>query len=306
MKNYFIVLMILLSYNYSVCQTVQLHGRIVDEKTNSTLPFATIEIFSLKTGTCADKDGIFSLSVNSTHIDLDTIEFSCLGYEKRKISISDLIKEGNKTVSIKERPFILDEVIVIPKKFKTVKIGITDIKPQSKQITNLYNNKIGNFIENKGIKMGWINSVSFYIDKEGHPETPFRVRIYDVNKGINCPGNDILDKNLIVSARSSGWFTVDLKKYNIPFPADGIFVMMEWVNSGDGYFYDKEIIRRGDKGEQLKETRKFYGQAIGSVLKQPGMITWGVTLGNEWIPYKLYYKGYINAMINAEIAYPLD
>jgi hypothetical protein len=31
---------------------------------------------------------------------------------------------------------------------------------------------------------------------------------------------------------------------------------------------------------------------------------WGSTLGNEWVLYDFNYKGnYVNAMINAEIAY---
>jgi hypothetical protein len=64
--------------------------------------------------------------------------------------------------------------------------------------------------------------------------------------------------------------------------------------------------KKSENGETAKVVRKFYGQAIGTVQRQPEMITWGLTLGNEWIPYKLYYKGYINAMIRTEIAYPID
>ncbi len=194
----------------------------------------------------------------------------------------------------------------MPKKYKTIELGIFDKKPESKQVTNVYNNRIGNYIANKKQQIGWIKSVSFYIDAEGHPETPFRVRIYDLNKEKNCPGNDILNENLIVSAKESGWFTIDLTNYNIQIPIEGIFVIMEWINSGDKYFYEKEMPKKNENGETVKVYRKFYGQVIGSVLRQPEMITWGLTLGNDWIPYKQYYKGYINAMIRTEIAYPID
>jgi hypothetical protein len=161
-------------------------------------------------------------------------------------------------------------------------------------------------MENKKKQIGWIKSVGFFIDAEGHPETPFRVRIYDLNKEKKCPGHDILNENLIVSANKSGWFTVDMTKYNLQFPLDGVFVMMEWINSGDNYFYEKKMPAKSGNGETVMVTRTFYGQAIGSVLKQPEMITWGLTLGNDWIPDTLYYKGYINAMIKAEIAFAVD
>ena len=132
------------------------------------------------------------------------------------------------------------------------------------------------------------------------------MRIFSVNQGKNCPGKDVLNENLIVSAQHPGWLTVDLTNYHLQFPVDGIFVVMEWINAGDNYFYEKEMIRRGEKGETTKKMRKFYGQVIGSVLKQPKMCTWGIALGNEWTPYTPFYKGYINAMIHAEIAYTVE
>jgi hypothetical protein len=306
MNKYLIAIIVLISFNYSFAQSTKLSGHFIDKETNKPISYATIEIFSLKIGTIADKNGVFELTVDSKDINLDTIEFSNLGYEKIKLSIGDFLKLENHTISIRQQPIKLDEVVIIPKKYKIVKLGITNKKFQSKQITNLYNNKIGNYIENKKSKMGWVNSVSFYIHKDGHPETPFRVRIYAVNKEKRRPGKDILNENLVVSAGKPGWFTVDLTKYNIPFPIDGIFVMMEWINSGDQYFYELEMPIKNKNGEFIKEKRKFYGQTIGSILSQPQMITWGVTLGMDWIPYDLFGKGYINAMINAEIAYPLD
>jgi hypothetical protein len=260
----------------------------------------------LRTGTIANNSGFFELSVNSQSQNADTVVFSYLGYDKRKLSVADFLGLENKIVSIKSSNISLGEVVVMPPKYKTIEFGIFDKKPDSKQVTNVFNNRIGNYIDNKKHQIGWIKSVSFYIDAEGHPETPFRVRIYDLNKKEKCPGNDILNQNLIVSAKEFGWFTVDLTNYNVQFPIDGMFVVMEWINSGDKYFYEKEMPKRSENGETEKVVRKFYGQAIGSVIKQPEMITWGLTLGNDWIQYNLYYKGYINAMIKTEIAYPIN
>jgi hypothetical protein len=306
MKKYFGLIIILISVGYSFGQSSLLKGKLIDVETNEPLPYATIEIYSLRTGTIADNSGVFELSVNSQNQNIDTVEFSYLGYAKRKFSVADFLRLENKIISLKSSNISLGEVVVMPKKYKTVELGIFDKKPQSKQVTNVFNNRIGNYIANKKQQIGWIKSVSFYIDAEGHPETPFRVRIYDLNKEKNCPGNDILNENLIVSAKESGWFTIDLTNYNIQIPIEGMFVIMEWINSGDKYFYEKEMPKKNENGETVKVFRKFYGQVIGSVLRQPEMITWGLTLGNDWIPYNPYYKGYINAMIKTEIAYPID
>jgi hypothetical protein len=306
MKKQFLLICLLISAGYSFGQSILLKGRIMDAETNEPLQFATIEIRSLLTGTIANENGVFELPIDSQNHNLDTLEFSYLGYAKSKISLADFLTSKDKIIFLKPSHVSLGEVVVMPKKYKTVVLGITDNKPESKQISNIFNSKIGNYIANDKNKIGWIKSISYYMDAEGHPETPFRVRIYDLNKEKNCPGNDILNENLIVSAVKSGWFTVDLTKYNLQFPLDGMFVMMEWINSGDQYFYEKEMPTKNDKGEMVKGVRKFYGQIIGSILRQPKMITWGLALGNDWIPYKPFYKGYINAMIRAEIAYPID
>jgi len=290
----------------SYSQNLELNGRIEDLQTHKALPYATLEVFSLKTETVADQKGDFKLAIPATTSVADTLVFSCVGYDKIKIAVDAFMKNENKTISLREDQFLLQDVVVLPKKYKTITLGITESKPESKQITNFFNNKIGNFIENKRAQTGWINTVSFYLDKEGHPETPFRVRIFGVNVERNCPGMDLLKENLVVSAGKPGWFNIDVSEYHLQFPPEGAFVVMEWINAGENYFYEKEVSRKNEIGEFVKETRKFYGQAIGSVYRQPTLCTWGITLGNEWTPYSLFYKGYINAMIHAEIAFPLE
>jgi hypothetical protein len=306
MKNLPATIFLILSGIQSYGQKVELIGRIEDQQTHKALPYATLEVFSLKTGTVADQKGDFRLELPLAHSVADTLVFSCVGYEKIKMGIADFLNHEDKTISLKEDQYLLPDVVVLPKKYKTITIGITANKPESKQITNIFNNKIGNFIENKRAKTGWIKTVGFYLDEEGHPETPFRVRIFGVNTEKNCPGRDILKENLVVSAGKPGWFNIDVSDYHLQFPPEGAFVVMEWINAGDNYFYDKEITRKNEKGEIVKETRKFYGQAIGSVYKQPALHTWGITLGNEWTPFSLFYKGYINAMIHTEIAFPME
>jgi hypothetical protein len=81
--------------------------------------------------------------------------------------------------------------------------------------------------------------------------------------------------------------------------------MMEWINSGEDYYFEKEVLMKGKNGESdRKEMKKYYGQTLGTVSKKGGVAMWGNTLGNDWIPYDSDYRGnYVNAMIQVEIAF---
>jgi hypothetical protein len=133
--------------------------------------------------------------------------------------------------------------------------------------TSLFTAKKGNFIENRKKQIGWIKSVSYYIHPDGHPSTPFRTRIYDRDKNEK-PGEDLLNENIVVSAKESGWFTIEISDYNIPFPKEGAFVMMEWINSGEEFYFVQEVSINGKNGQLQTEKRKYYGQSLGTVSKK--------------------------------------
>ena len=80
--------------------------------------------------------------------------------------------------------------------------------------------------------------------------------------------------------------------------------MMEWINSGEEYYFETDITATDENGEPRVIKRKFYGQVLGTVSKKGGIGLWGSNLGNEWLPYDFNNKGkYPNAMINAEVAF---
>lgn len=305
MKKFIILIIIVTLSNLCFGQTIDLKGEIKDYKTGEPLPFATIEIFNAKAGTITDKDGKFDFKITPNNINHDSIRFSYVGYRTTQMLIADFLQTSG-TIELNENPVMLREIKITPKKTSTLTVGIIDKKPLSPQYANLFGANKGNFIENKKKKEGWIKSVSYYIHPDGNPTTPFRVRIYEVDENKK-PGNDILNKSLVVSALGPGWFRVDLSDYNIIFPEEGVFVMMEWINSGDNFYFEKETVIKGKEGNSELVTKKFYGQSLGTVSKKGGIVLWGSNLGNEWVPYNFHNKGkYPNAMIQAEVIYEKD
>ena len=298
---------VLLLFNLNiltVCigQEIVLIGKMEDSKTAQPLLYATIEIFSLKTGTITDSDGNFDLRIIPQDINRDTILFSHVGYNKKYMSVNDFIHSG-KVIVLEEMPVMLGEINVTPKKYTTLILGVKENQPSSLQYANVFGANKGNFIKNDRQKAGWIKSVSYYIHPDGNSRTPFRVRIYGVDES-QTPVQDILNKSVVVSANGPGWVKADLSEYHIPFPEEGVFITMEWINSGVDFYFEKEVAVKGKDGKPETVKRKYYGQSLGTVWKKGEAAMWGGTLGNEWIPYNFSNKGkYINAMIQAEVIY---
>jgi hypothetical protein len=59
---------------------------------------------------------------------------------------------------------------------------------------------------------------------------------------------------------------------------------MEWINSGGEFYFEKDLSIKGKDGQTETIKQKFYGQSLGAVSKKGGVVLWGTTLGNEWIP----------------------
>jgi hypothetical protein len=302
MKKNILILINLTLLNFCYGQSTDLKGEIKDFTTGEPLPYATIEIFNLKTGTIADKNGIFHFEITSKNLSDDTINFSYVGYETAKMSIDDFLKSG-KTIKLKGKVIELGEVRVIPKKYLITTVGVKDKSPISMQYSNVFGTNKGNFIKNEKKKEGWFKSVSYYLHQDGFPTAPFRVRIYQIGTD-NKPGKDLLNENLVVSAPKTGWFKIDISDYKVPFPKEGAFVTMEWINSGDEFYFEKEISIKDKDGQTKTHQGTYYGQSLGVVSKKGGVVLWSTNLGYEWVPYDFNNKGkYPNAMINAEIIY---
>lgn len=304
MKKIILLIVNLALLSFCFGQSIELKGDVKDFTTRKPLPYATIEIFSLKNGTITDKNGVFQFEITPNNLTIDTINFSYVGYETVKMSMEDFIQSG-KTITLKAKPIELGEVKIIPKKYSITFFGIDDKAPSSMQYSNVFGTSKGNFIKNRKGKMGLFKSVSYYLHQDGYPKTPFRVRIYEVGEN-NKPGKDLLVENLVVSAPKAGWFKIDVSDYNIPFPKEGAFVTMEWINSGDEFYFEKEVSVKDKDGQTKTVKGKYYGQSLGVVSKKGGVFLWGSNLGNEWIPYDFNYKGhYPNAMISTEIFYEI-
>ena len=308
-RNLLIILIVIfVSLNINA-QNIEFKGKIVNKNSNVEIPYSTVSIESLGIGTISDINGEYTLVIPETHQN-DTIIVSALGFDRLATTILDFQKHYSEMVKLTEKLYELDEVIISPDNSEIVNIGFQGKKSKGPLVSNIFGANIGLHIENNTDKTGIVKKVRFFILDEGKPNAPFRVRIYSVDPDNKQPGLDLLTENVIISGPiKGGWVEADLSKYNIAFPKEGVFVMAEWIYSGDEFYYTKQMTMKSkESGKYEKIKRTFYGPSFGCTKSKPyKKLTWGLrSVGYSWMPYNQKKKDkYYNVMVNADIEFSM-
>jgi len=259
-------------------QQIDISGIIKDSQTNKIIPFSTVELMKKKIGVAANYQGKFSIQLPYDCMN-DTLIISSLGYEITHIIIKSL-KSNFSNVSILLDPmaYSLEEVEIIG--IPSGKYRLGNYEDTKKGYGGWMIDKkcqIAVFMDCKKFRNARIVNASFFISrKTGKPETPFRVRVYKIDSKSGNPGDDLLHESIIVhGSHRGGWLTVDLSKYNLAAPSKGYFIAMEWIDSGEQYYYQTYI-------NPLGKYVTNYGPMLSSSKTISTANTWLKFLGQEW------------------------
>ena len=206
-------------------------GVVFDKETNQPIPYVNISINESFYGTSSDYDGSYILLIKDKDLN-SQIKLSSLGYKDTTMVVSTFYKLNKieLTPSIEE----LEEV-VINQRYET---KFLEIQPYTKK--DLYGGfgmgtkpwQIGLYFPFKDIysETEYIQSIVVLLNKElgiKSKTSKFRVRLFSVSKD-SLPDQDILKESIIVTAlKRQKEVIVDLSKYNIFVPEDGIYVVLE-------------------------------------------------------------------------------
>ncbi len=281
-------------------QTINLSGIFINEKSGEPIPFATIEIFGKGIGCAANYKGKFSLELPLTCLS-DTVRCSSLAYASKILNIKSFSNDySDIVIQLKPIAYTLKEIEVFEPGTGKYKLGnYEDTKKSYGGHLSPQKAQIAVYMDSKRYKKAKILNASFYISRNsGKPETPFRVRVYSVDERTGNPGIDLILANIIAKGkRRGGWITVDLSKYNLDAPSSGYFVAMEWINSGDEYYYQTYI-------NIINKVVTCYGQVCSDTKIIPFPNTWHYYYGYGWKKPTMKMKDdfYHNSMITSEIA----
>jgi hypothetical protein len=213
--------------DYGICQSATLTTKIIDQKTKQ--PITGVIVLNLsnpKYATYTDEDGIFSLMVAKN----DSLKISCIGYKESIVTNSVNLTSIN--IELTPDFILLNEVVVNC----SLKENISDKEESFRQggskgsillvfIPNVDSSK-SKIITKLNYHLGEI-----YRENEKINKGVVRVRLYSSTDTAIFPKSDLLHQGIIetLALRNNQTLIVDIRKLKISFPANGVFIGLEWL-----------------------------------------------------------------------------
>lgn len=220
-------------------QEIFIKGLILSED-SSPVQYATIYDGSLKSGTFSDSLGRFSINIPGNAKELHV---SAIGYKKKTIAVDQYENLSDFHIVLLNDTFSLKVVVISSKTFETKQIEIGPRKKIKGHIAFCsqfrFNREVGLYIPNQEQIHGEIKSIAFYLKKESDKTTRLiRLRVYSVDEDLS-PAKDLLLDNILLQIKQSKKYQlikIDLEKYSIKIPSNGIVIALELVqNTQESY-----------------------------------------------------------------------
>ena len=204
---------------FSLSVTSQIKGVVKDSLSGQPIPYVNIWVENENTGATSEENGEFSIHTSERSKNL---VFSALGYEKKKVKISEATN-----VKLKAITFELNEV-VISKRRETRQIEIGKTQNETYQAFDNGPRTDLKFFPFKPSykRTKYIRQVSIYTDSTIESAT-IRFHFYGVD-AYGMPGEELLTKDFVVSVRKGmKKSSFDVRDFNLIMPKTGIFVGFE-------------------------------------------------------------------------------
>lgn len=212
---------------------------IKSKKTLSTLAYVNVSILNKRVGTSTNLEGKFSMQLEK--FKSDTLLISYLGFKTKKIAISSVLKNpaAYKVIYLEDELSSLDDVIIQIKKKKYGSKHSLGLRKKwfYSRVGVQFGMEQAILIPNDKNKVGKIEEVSFWVGKEeqlfyNSRLTWFRIKFYSYDKEKNTPAGLLSYQDIIVKPQENEKqnLKVDVSSYHIPFPKDGVCVVIETVN----------------------------------------------------------------------------
>ena len=213
------------------------HLTIVDSATNKGVVRATVSINHEKYLITNEHGGV-AIKKDLLH-KTDTVQISSVGY-KAVTFIPSLASKLPDTIRLVATVTALKEVHINLNTPKGIILGDFKKKYNSHRSTSP-DDKCLQYIPNDAKTKGVISSIEYVINDELHGiEMPFRVGIYAKNKTNPLPDHTLITDTIIVyNPERKTHLSVDISKYNLQLPEDGVMVALETLPPN---YYGKDSI----------------------------------------------------------------
>jgi hypothetical protein len=238
--NLILIAVMLSSFNFVYSQHII--KATVTDSLNIPLPYVNIGIYNKQIGTVTSSKGIFSITNIDDSMLNDSLIFSFIGYETKKILVKNLVNKKEARIILKNKIQELDEVLVVANSTKDYSKGRSKSKsaysiffatPESNY--SYLGTEIGRKFSVGSKKLSLLKEFKFFINRNNFDNAKFRLTIYSIKNKI--PNAIINSENIYMECVNNytGWLTVDLTKYNLYVNQDIIITVafVEGSEKGD-------------------------------------------------------------------------
>jgi serine beta-lactamase-like protein LACTB len=211
--------------SFSARAQITVQGVVLDRDRHTPIAFANIGIRNSSVGTLSNGDGSFLITIPENLI-RDTLQVSALGFASKVISISFLTTKKFHTIYLSEKATMLEAITVTSKRQKNreFQLGNRSFNGGVIQCDTLYSGRsMALLIESdealtkKGFVFPvYLEKARIKILKNNLRSCRFRIRLNAVDSITSLPGEDILQKSIVVeSFAKTGWIEFDLSSLNL-------------------------------------------------------------------------------------------
>jgi hypothetical protein len=244
-------------------------GRIIETATRKPVQFANIWIKDANIGTTSDMDGYFKIVSDSINKNKNVV-ISAIGYSDTIIALGNLQNE----ICLRQKTYQLPEIAVTPKKRNVLIINdLSDTKPNAGILNDTTPQIVGRFFhyEDRILKFRYVKSVTIY-SRDIH-KGKFNLRLYSFDTVNLKPVKELVSQNIIVETRSSPFWQpkpveIDLTKYKITFPDEGLLVCVEWLVLPENRY--KVTFSQPDS--KTKKVKTMYSPDLSATLDKDGYV----------------------------------
>ncbi|MFZ4672324.1 MAG: carboxypeptidase-like regulatory domain-containing protein [Flavobacterium sp.] len=226
--------------DYGICQSATLTAKIIDQKTKQPITgVIVLNLSNQKNATYTDDEGIFHLLVTKN----DSLKIICVGYKDSVIKNSETLNLSS--IELRANFFLLDEVVINSiSKGSSYSLGNTGKKDQYSYQGGTKGSVLLVFVPNVDSNTNkFITKLKYElmtIERKKHDyksenekinKGVVRVRLYSSKDTSIFPKSELLPENIIqtIPLKDEQTLIVDISKYKINFPANGVFVGLEWL-----------------------------------------------------------------------------
>ena len=221
----------------------QISGIIKDSLNKSPIQYANIWIENENIGTTSNLDGTFKIDGIDNYQN-KKLTISILGYQTKTIEIKDETE-----ILLNPSLFELNEVSIIDKKNKN-KIEIGKFRKSNIALWYSSGNQptiISKFISSNSEIEKHPFFRTIYINTLCHTDKAIlKLRFLEVGKD-GSPGNDLNNEIIIFDVLKGNRKTkIDVEKYDILFPKEGVFIAFEWIITNQNKFEHSYTVAEED------------------------------------------------------------